>query len=328
MQRKRIHIVQNAFLPDLLKGLEARGENIRFFIGNSYRNKLDLFNREKHIPALMQKDILEDIDKKVGVKNLTVEMNEYLRINSMGAIINHLCHLPTLLDCCNLIIKFQKYFRSDYNIRLCIQGPVSRYSVKINMHSCKGKSILDDIEILQIIDAMQIFIGADYIPIEIGITADKINGIYPLLPKGNYSVRTSQIESWVIFDTKYLFRKPPNNAIEENLYTLPNVNHNLSSKISYLLESFHSGFVPKLYEMASILDVSARTLERTLGKEGTTYLKLKQKYQLRKSIELICAQDLSIKKIAECLDFSNSQNFIRFFRTEFGQSPKQLRDNL
>ncbi len=96
-------------------------------------------------------------------------------------------------------------------------------------------------------------------------------------------------------------------------------------KIERLLESFKPGYIPRLNELSQMLDISRRTLERKLQKEGTHFLTIKRRFLQRKSYELLSNNNLSVKEIAEQLDYSNSQNFIRSFGSWNGISPEAYR---
>jgi AraC-like DNA-binding protein len=85
------------------------------------------------------------------------------------------------------------------------------------------------------------------------------------------------------------------------------------------------GTIPNMAEIADMFNVSRRTLERNLLKEGSSFSIIKDKYLQRKSIELLRDPNISVKEIAERLNFSNSQNYIRSFKRWTAVTPETFR---
>lgn len=328
MRRNSIEIVQNAFLPDLLESLKAEGIHLNSILSDYLIRKFELFKADNYIPSYIQNQILVTIERKVGANCLAAEMNQVFGVKNIGRFSNYMFNTPTLLKLLQLVIRYQKLMRTDYDMRLDISGPVTKYSAKINSAPSNSTQILEEIDISRIIDGMLTVAGDDFVPLEIGITSATSKYLEPIFPKGNYTVKTCQDRTWISFDTNYLFRKPPDIFEKKLTPNEPLLEGNISVMIELLLDSFRPGFVPKLGEVSSMIGISRRTIERGLEKEGTTYFTVKQKYQQRKSCELISNPDLSIREIAENLDFSNSQNFIRSFRSWYGMTPMQYRDRL
>jgi len=77
--------------------------------------------------------------------------------------------------------------------------------------------------------------------------------------------------------------------------------------------------------LAILFEISRRTLERKLLNEDSNFAIIKEKYLLRKSFELLQDSRLSVKEIAEQLNYSNSQNYIRRFKTWTSTTPSKYR---
>ncbi len=308
-----------------MNGLKSKGVNTDFIIEDSCFCKFDLFSSGKYMPAIVQKELLEKIDRKVGVESLVFEMKEYLGATNMGDLSNYLFNTPTLLDLIKLMIKVQKIIRTDYNIKLDIKGPVTKYIVKIDEPLCKSISILYDIELLQIIDGLRLIAGPNFVPVEIGITAKTTHHLEYILPQGNYPVKTGQDCIWIALNTGYLYKKPP--AIIEDIELTKDCDslESTTMKVEFLLDSFCPGYLPTMDHLSSMMSMSRRTLERTLQKENTSFFTIKNDVLQRKSIGLVTNSDLTVKEIAEYLNFSNPQNFIRSFRTWYNMSPMEYR---
>lgn len=325
MRKNRIDLVQSAFLPDLLKGLESEGVNITSLIPNRHISKFDFFDPDKYIPSQLLNQILITINREVATKSMVADLNHFFKSTNMGSVSNYIFQCPRFIDLLELVIKYQNVLRTDYEVKLTIDGPVSKFSVKINAKPGKSKLILEEIDISRILDVFQLVGGKDFTPIEIGITSETSNHLESIFPKGHYNVKTSQKESWIMFDTTVLYKKTPKVFDHQLTPPDPILIKTMSFKVELLLDSFQPGFVPKLDEIASVLNLSRRTIERELKKENTSFYNIKRKYLQCACHELISNPKLSIKMIAEYLDFSNTQNFIRSFKTWTGITPMEYR---
>ena len=327
MNKINTHIALNGYIPSLLTGLETNGINLDQFLKSSYFKKLDLYNPDKYIPNILLDELLISISDKLGIDCLAAEFNEHFKATKMGRISRHMYNSPNFLSFLETVIKYQKYVRTNYTAKLQITGSISKFSVKINGNRSKGQLISEEIDISRILDAFVFVGGESFTPIELGITANSTYHLESIFPKGNYNIKLNQDESWILFDTSLLSKEIPN-TLEEPVKIELN-HHNITEfNIERLLESFKLGYIPKLDEIADMFNVSRRTIERNLEIEGTYFSEIKRRYLQRKSYDLLANDKLSIKEIANQLDYSNSQNFIRTFKSWNGMSPNEYRLDL
>ena len=327
MNKTNIHIALNGYIPSLLKGLKTNGINPDQFLQSSYLKKLDLYNPDKYIPNVFLDELLTSISDKLGIDCLASEFNEHFKATKMGRISKHMYKSPNFLSFLETVIKYQKHIRTNYTAKLQINGAVSRFSVKINGNRNRGQLISEEIDISRILDAFVFVGGEDFTPIELGITANSTYHLESIFPKGNYTIKLNQDESWILFNTSLLSKEIPNILEEPKISELKN-QHITEFQVERLLESFKLGQIPKLDEIADMFNVSRRTIERNLQLEGTRFSEIKRRYLQRKSYELLSNSKLSVKEIANQLDYSNSQNFIRTFKNWNGISPNEYRLNL
>lgn len=86
-----------------------------------------------------------------------------------------------------------------------------------------------------------------------------------------------------------------------------------------------SGGMPSLEELARTLNLSARTLDRYLQKEGRQFRELAAEQRQRRAEAMLADNQLSITQIALELGYSDAANFTRAFRKISGVSPSQWR---
>ena len=81
----------------------------------------------------------------------------------------------------------------------------------------------------------------------------------------------------------------------------------------------------KLNDAAAELDVSARTLQRALKAQGTTFQVFASDVRLEEARRQLVETPSAIQEIATSLGFSSSTNFTRDFRRKFGLTPTDYR---
>lgn len=84
----------------------------------------------------------------------------------------------------------------------------------------------------------------------------------------------------------------------------------------------------KATDLADKLDVSHRSLQRSLQYAGTSFGEIQQQELLWLTIQGLENPAMSLTEVAHSIGFDNVSNFGRLCRRHFGQSPKTLRKEL
>ncbi|QHT70117.1 AraC family transcriptional regulator [Rhodocytophaga rosea] len=98
-----------------------------------------------------------------------------------------------------------------------------------------------------------------------------------------------------------------------------------ASKVLRILHSKQAYYNPKLEEVAAMLNMSARTLQRKLKDENQTYQQLLEQYQIEMASQLLSRPGMQIQEVAFLLGFTSLQNFSRAFKRKTGISPTKVR---
>ena len=78
-------------------------------------------------------------------------------------------------------------------------------------------------------------------------------------------------------------------------------------------------------DVARVLGVSHRTLQRRLREGGKSFRELRDEVRYQRARETLAGSDASIDEIASALGYRDRSNFVRAFSRWAGQSPSQLR---
>lgn len=100
---------------------------------------------------------------------------------------------------------------------------------------------------------------------------------------------------------------------------------NVSGWVSMMLRESGDG-MPTMDELAHMLNISTRTLDRHLLREGVKFRELSKSERHRKACTLLARPGMSITHIAYELGYSDAANFTRAFRQIAGCSPSIYRD--
>ncbi len=98
----------------------------------------------------------------------------------------------------------------------------------------------------------------------------------------------------------------------------------VSDWVTMMLREASDG-VPSLTELAHTLNLSARTLDRYLAREGSSFRELSTRVRHQMACELLRGGTLNITQIAYQLGYTDAANFTRAFRRQANCSPSDYR---
>jgi len=117
----------------------------------------------------------------------------------------------------------------------------------------------------------------------------------------------------------YLNRKIANNPLFDT---------SMAHTVERLLPSIFGLRKSSLIDVAKILDISPKKLQRLLSEEGVTYTDILAKVRKGMAKRLLLESDISISHLAVLLDYSSNEAFNKACKRWVGISPKQYRKKL
>jgi len=114
-------------------------------------------------------------------------------------------------------------------------------------------------------------------------------------------------------------------ATEEFLLTKYNTKakHTLEQQVHTCLLTLLPDSTPKIDDVAIALNMSKRSLQRKLSEENLNFKGILSQLRLEQAKNYLLQDVLSINEIAYRLGFSESCNFIRFFKQNSGKTPSE-----
>jgi AraC-like DNA-binding protein len=102
--------------------------------------------------------------------------------------------------------------------------------------------------------------------------------------------------------------------------------HNIVARVREVLTQRLQGSEPSQDEVAELLNVSARTLQRKLGGSGATFKEILDETRYTMALAYLGSPQHSVSEITYLLGFSCSSSFTRAFRRWTGLSPSNWRE--
>jgi AraC-like DNA-binding protein len=101
--------------------------------------------------------------------------------------------------------------------------------------------------------------------------------------------------------------------------------HNVEARVRKVLAQRLEGNEPSQEEVADLLNVSARTLQRKLGEGGTTFKEILDETRHTLALAYLSEPQYSVSDVTYLLGFSCASSFTRAFRRWTGRSPSDWR---
>ncbi len=103
-------------------------------------------------------------------------------------------------------------------------------------------------------------------------------------------------------------------------------NRTYAGKVLRIFNSKQAYYTPKIEEVAAMLNMSVRTLQRKLKEENHTYHNLLEQYKIDTALQLLSRPHTQIQEVAFLLGFPTLQSFSRAFKRKTGLSPSKAKE--
>ena len=102
----------------------------------------------------------------------------------------------------------------------------------------------------------------------------------------------------------------------------------ITEQVRRLLKIALNESTPRKDNIAEQLGMTARTLQRKLQKEETSYQEILDELRKESALNLLKQDDLSLPEIAQKLGFTEPRSFHRSFKAWTGLTPGQYKNQL
>jgi AraC-like DNA-binding protein len=275
--------------------------------------------------------LMGEAARYAGSEVFGAQAGRTLHLSELGALGHALQQAPSLYNAGKVVMAAvnasepgsQCWIEEDESDAWFFYHPVHRFG--------EGGSQAEQFDLQCLLMFIRIAAGPEWTPQKVRTTAATAEALHATAEFAEADVERNTRGSAVAFP-KHLLARPLLDSIREGGSTgsgngetagsaLP-----LSGAVTSLLESlFNFESLPVLEVMADRLGMNARTLQRSLAAEETTYRSLTQRLLFRRAAALLEDERLLVKTISAELGYSSPNSFVRAFREISGVTPKAWR---
>jgi AraC-like DNA-binding protein len=237
-------------------------------------------------------------------------------------MLDGICTAPSLLDAMRFVGRTQRHHCNGQSVWVRVLGDFA-YVFHYDVNRQPGYEQRAALRAAGLIQAAKAFLGEDWQP-DLMVIDTPMN----TLPAGK------------ILDRTKILRRQGYNAIRipradlastccrqlvAEYQRTQSAEPYLPGQIRQLLRSYAHELRPDIAEIAELMHVSARSLQRQLTQLHTSYSRLLQEVRYEEASSMLENDNLSVTEIAHRLGYSDAAHFSRFFRRTSGLTPAEYR---
>jgi len=290
-----------------------------------------LHSAEALVPLDQALRFLEASAMADGIPDLGLQVGAETHLTNLGLFGLFVLHSPTLGAAVRKMTQVTSYYNSAQRIWIERWNDKVRLCQRFAMRLSGGRQYGEQFTTMLLVDAVRVFAGPRWQPDEIHVDG----GLWNMpLNGGLGSVDapvTQQSVSAIVFDPVLLSLSPWDSSVEDRRAD-SRERRQLSStapaqdfvgSLEQIIRMFLLDDRFGLDQVAEVVGISPRTLQRRLTEFGLEFSELVDQTRFKASIELI-NRGMKLVDTALELGYSDQANFTRAFRRWSGVSPSQF----
>jgi len=319
-----LQFVHAAFLKPAVDTLSGLGADLERLSARSGLSKLDIKNPESIAPLSRVSRFIEAAAVEGGGRILGELAKSYCR-EAIPGYGDSLMACPDLLSACQLAAQPESSLLSHNFVATTIAGDTAILTDGFTAPLSGETEWYRQFSILVGITAFRAACGSGWKPRQLDVACSDISALETAVDLSGVVVRTEQRQTRMYFDTRDLTRRMPE-AASEIAFT-SHVPTSLQKQLFAVFDSLLDGNLPTIALTSDLLELSPRTLQRRLAREGDTFFDVIDRWRMSRAISMLHDPRLRISRIAARLGYSNSSHFSRAFRRWTGTTAHRYREN-
>jgi len=289
---------------------------------------------ERYVPLRAFVDTLAIAAERLDRSDFGLQFGQVQNMSALGALSIAIINSPTAREGINVAAKFMHVHNPALTMTLTPMPRTSRdfLSASLDLRNQKRREQNDERIIASFHRSLGLMGGADYKPHEVWFMHQpisplavyrKVFGMAPSFgrPAMGIAIERTVLDTWrpggsshmrEIAET-YLQAQTP---LREKVFT---------KRVTTMARSLLKGRECTPEQAAKALGIHARTLQRRLKDEGTSFEKIKDDVRREWAESLLVQPSVSLSQIAQMLDYADSSAFSRSCRRWFGEAPRSYR---
>ncbi len=292
---------------------------------------------ERYLPLRAFIDTQSIAAEKLGRRDFGLLMGQRQTMSVLGALSIAIINSPTAREGIEIAARYMHVHNPAFVMTLAPMPKTSRdfLSVTVELRRNQGREQNDERIIASIHKALGQLGGGRYKPHEIWFMHEPISplatykkafGVTPLFgkPAMGVAIERTILDSW---------RAGGSSQMKEiaEVYLRaqsPPPNKDFTTRVASMARSLLNGGECTPEQAAKALGVHARTLQRRLKDEGSSFEKIKDDARREWAESLLVQPAVTLSQIAQMLNYADSSAFSRSCRRWFGESPRSYRAKL
>ena len=325
MKDNTIHMVKSAFHAPFKTAMEACGISADYYF-KKVNLPTEVDNPESLLPVKPFYQLINTVavnENLPGFGSIVAQTAPWHKIKSLAPLIEESENLKELLETFCEIASQQSSLARFY---LTDKGPHHTLCYKASALS-KGDIQMELYRITGMIQLVQLASGAEWRPetIHLNQQKSKVVDASPLLTKSMISF--SQPDSSISIPLE-LLQLPVHLEIPVKTQTGSDAdrNNDFANSIRNIINTYSQTKNIGIEEVANIVEISVRTLQRRLSDHGLHFNELLNEAKFTHAKAKLKDSKMPIMEIAKSLGYSDAAHFTRAFHNWSGMSPTKFRN--
>ncbi|MGI9428943.1 MAG: helix-turn-helix domain-containing protein [Bythopirellula sp.] len=330
---KTLPLTRSMHLLPIASILHEAGESVASLLQQSRLPSDCLDNRQSLIPSESAFRFRALAAQTLGISDVTLQATQYLEIADLGDFGKALLRAPTLLS---LLTRFRDLANTQTTMAAIHLTPKKSGGVSFCHHFQHGPASglwESDLYVLQWTIKVVRLVDPTWSPEEIWSMSPAAPGRERTLEKLGATVASFHRDCTGFVVPAEMFALPLAEAMatedgaiaEADPSHMSSLAQSYSDSLAEVIRTYSSDRWLTIEEVAEVLGISTRSLQRRLSEEGTTFTDALERTRAELAGELLEKTDMMIAEIAIRLGYRDRGNFTRAFRRWSGVSPRVYR---
>lgn len=296
-----------------------------------------LLDGERYLPLRAFVDSLAIAAERLNRPDFGLLFGQSQNMSALGAISIAIINSPTARAGIEIAARYIHVHNPALTMALTPMPGTSRdfLSASVDLKNQKQREQNDERIVSSFHKSLGLLGGASYKPLEIWFMHQPIapmavyRNVFGITPKFGRPAMGIAIERTVL-DTWRPGGSSHMREIAETYLQAQSPSHEkeFTKQVTTMARSLLTGKECTPEQAAKALGMHARTLQRRLKEEGTSFEKIKDDVRREWAESLLVQPSVSLSQIAQMLDYADSSAFSRSCRRWFGEAPRTYRRRL
>ncbi|WP_330231047.1 AraC family transcriptional regulator [Nocardia sp. NBC_00508] len=288
--------------------------------------------QDRWVPADAVADLLERSAVEAGCDDFGLRLAERRRFANLGPLSLVIREEPDVRSALTVMSRHEHMYNEALHIRLTENNGIATIRLALDLGQPERSRQAIELAVGVLHGLLRAFLGTGWQPVEVRFThaapRDRRTHYRVLGPNVAFEQDFNGILACTTdLDARNTMSDPQLRAYTQQFFDSVRNTHATTTldRVRELIELLLPTGRCSVDQVARSLGLDRRTIHRHLAAEGETFTSLLDSTRAELARHMVANHRHSLTEIAELLGFSSLGNFSRWFRNQFGCSPRQWR---